>query len=277
MRKTVVQLLSCLIPNKKARKDFRNKYTTSVKDDIANLAEQVESLKYQFELFSSYYVDKAAARKANGYLREQQLKRYNVLKMVAQVLEDNNIDYWLNFGTLIGAIRHGCFIPWDNDVDISVLEKDSPKMVSILSEYFKDSPDYDFLDVSKLYNFPENTVYKVLGKDGYNYIDIILFMDSPEYENAICSALTYKVFSNPEKYDENLKTKLIGLRIISNDTIFPLREAMYEDRMFKVPNKAERYLSIVYGDWQAFPKHPDLSATMESNIKLKEDLKKREN
>lgn len=52
--------------------------------------------------------------------RNQQLAIFEVLKYIKEVCEKNNIDYWLASGTLLGAVRHKGFIPWDDDVDIEV-------------------------------------------------------------------------------------------------------------------------------------------------------------
>lgn len=49
---------------------------------------------------------------------------YTILRDVTQILEENNLEYFISFGTLLGAVRHGGLIPWDTDMDIIVAEKD---------------------------------------------------------------------------------------------------------------------------------------------------------
>ena len=51
-------------------------------------------------------------------LRKHQLDSADLLKRLALFLEDNKIDYFIGAGTLLGVVRHGGFIPWDDDIDI---------------------------------------------------------------------------------------------------------------------------------------------------------------
>ena len=51
-------------------------------------------------------------------IRPLQLKQLQILKELKRVCEKNNLTYFLGFGTLLGAIRHEGFIPWDDDVDV---------------------------------------------------------------------------------------------------------------------------------------------------------------
>lgn len=64
-------------------------------------------------------------------LRRHQLDTLEILKIVHTICIDNGIRYWLSSGTLLGAVRHGGFIPWDDDVDIEMLEKDYWKFLKV--------------------------------------------------------------------------------------------------------------------------------------------------
>ena len=62
--------------------------------------------------------------KTTGNARKMQLVINSLLSYIKNVCEQNNIPYWLDFGTLIGAYRHQGFIPWDDDIDIGMIRKD---------------------------------------------------------------------------------------------------------------------------------------------------------
>lgn len=72
-------------------------------------------------------------------LQELQVLYKQMLKDFIKICEEANVEYWLDSGTLLGAIRHRGFIPWDDDLDIGIHEKDIPKLL----QYFQgDTIDY---------------------------------------------------------------------------------------------------------------------------------------
>lgn len=64
-------------------------------------------------------------------LREAQLKMLGILEAVDAVCKAHNITYWIEGGTLLGAMRHGGFIPWDDDLDISMMRPDYERFIQV--------------------------------------------------------------------------------------------------------------------------------------------------
>ncbi len=65
-------------------------------------------------------------------LRCQQMRMLHILVEVDKICQRHNIRYWLSSGTLIGAVRHGGFIPWDDDLDIEMMRSDYERLLEIL-------------------------------------------------------------------------------------------------------------------------------------------------
>lgn len=73
-------------------------------------------------------------------LRNHQMRILDILCEVDKICRRHNLKYWLCSGTLLGAVRHGGFIPWDDDIDIEMPMGDYKKFLKIapkeLSENF---------------------------------------------------------------------------------------------------------------------------------------------
>ena len=65
----------------------------------------------------------------------------NILKIVTNICEKQNLNYYLMYGTLIGAVRHHGFIPWDDDIDIMMPRKDYDVLIKFLKENPSEMPE----------------------------------------------------------------------------------------------------------------------------------------
>lgn len=93
-------------------------------------------------------------------IKEKQKIAYDILDYFATLCDSNKIEYMLAYGTLLGAVRHKGFIPWDDDVDVMMLRDEFNKFVSIMKEnnhpYYKlismqNNKEY-FAPLAKLYD-----------------------------------------------------------------------------------------------------------------------------
>ena len=84
-------------------------------------------------------------------LRKLQHQLMEIMMVLDGICKGNNIPYMLTGGNVLGAVRHGGFIPWDDDLDISLLKKDYKRLIRVLRNYksekytlqeHKNEPDY---------------------------------------------------------------------------------------------------------------------------------------
>jgi len=83
----------------------------------------------------------------NLKLKKTQQIMLEILINVDKICKEHNLTYWLDSGTLLGAIRHKGFIPWDDDLDIVMSLEDYNKFIKIAPKYL--NKNY-FLQNSKI-------------------------------------------------------------------------------------------------------------------------------
>lgn len=94
------------------------------------------------------------------------------MKKVHKFCEENNIVYYLAYGTLLGAMRHQGFIPWDDDIDIWMLRSDYEKFLTLFPKY------QDALGL-KVVNHKTKPYY---GRPMSKVIDNRTYLVEPEYK-----------------------------------------------------------------------------------------------
>lgn len=67
-------------------------------------------------------------------IKELQKIQYNILVEFDRFCKEHNLKYFLAYGTLLGAVRHKGFIPWDNDVDVCMLRDEYEKLIKLYKD-----------------------------------------------------------------------------------------------------------------------------------------------
>jgi len=179
-----------------------------------------------------------------------------LLKIVVRILDNHNIKYYLDFGTLIGAMRDNAFIPWDDDIDISLVnEEDYKKIPEILEEIKKEYGYRTYLHTFK------QSIDKFFKKEKINVKPNINFTDEENYQIAkirnnkfwrfgrgnTCIDIFFKY-----KYEKNIYWFAYGKvhKISLNDYNDEIMQIDFYGISCKVLTGYDKYLHSIYGDWK---------------------------
>ena len=135
-------------------------------------------------------------------LRNCQLKQLEILKVIDSICQKHRLKYWLDGGTLLGAVRHGGFIPWDDDIDIAMDYQDMMRFAKVAQDdlpegLFVQTPETDphvkeqmvkIRDLNSLYiekgdNFVDDYVKGI-------FVDIFPFEAHPDIPKSWTKRLT---------------------------------------------------------------------------------------
>jgi len=213
-------------------------------------------------------------------LRKAQLVELEILTEVDRICRKENITYYLYYGTLLGAVRHGGFIPWDDDIDIVLLREDYDKLMVCLKtelgekfwlQNYETDENY-WLSYAKVRK--KGTIYREVHMDGVPdeksgvWIDIFPLDNMPRSKRRIrCENFIINAISNNLLLRANkLKLKNISRRYRPVMWLLSLftkkRLKKMQDKLMRKHNKKETgfvlYACAALNSYKEFPIKKDL-------------------
>ncbi|HBO58699.1 MAG TPA: hypothetical protein DD624_02155 [Alphaproteobacteria bacterium] len=221
-----------------------------------------------------------------GGLRVLQEKNIELLAEFASFCEQKGVGYWLDFGTLLGAVRHKGFVPWDDDVDVSMLWPDLEKILPEIRSHFC-ALGFDVRECETSIGH-----YQVRINKENNLVGLDVFPVKPcrgEMDKKAVSAKVHKAQNELIKQtaaanikdiaDIRGKIKEMENRFIcdsseegglmyfygidfpheheivafKHEELFPLQKMEFEGRLYSCPFNPEAHLKDLYGDYMTFP------------------------
>jgi len=197
------------------------------------MRKEVKDVKFMLSIMMDYYWEDASkAKHAVGGTRQKQKALIELLLSLTKLFNKHEIAYWLDYGTLLGAVRHNGFIPWDDDLDIGVLNKDRDKIKQIIIENLDSS--------YKIYDSGEHEKFLKFEKYyGTNRVSIDIF--------------TYSDY-NGKLQGTFFPSSIVYNKPFPKEAIFPLSKITFEGIEYSVPKEYHLYLKKNYGEYMSLPK-----------------------
>ena len=193
-------------------------------------------------------------RNGTTKLRQAQLVITRMLRIFDLIARKYNMPYWIRSGTLIGAVRHQGFIPWDDDIDIEIPLK---YYIDFFENYSKELSDDMFFQTSATdtHYHPQNSNWRYTG-DLYSrrvgrYWPGSFHPKIRDRSSCYCSC-----YDAPCGWHDGLQLDIFVSSAIPWG-IFPLREMQFEGFNVLVPNNWNSVISSEYPHFMELPRKED--------------------
>lgn len=179
-------------------------------------------------------------------LKEQKKIMLDILLDFDRVCKENGIGYSLAYGTLLGAVRHKGFIPWDDDIDVMVTRDNYNKIKSIMNEKLNADHSFVCVENEKRFSAPLakvidcNTILKQIGHNSDKmdlgvYVDVFVLDNIPIDKNKRDkvfrkSVLLQKIWSFSGNNYDNSGRLVRLLRSIANALPIARNTALYTNK-----------------------------------------------
>lgn len=217
---------------------------------------------------------------ATGRLRLLQEADTILLKMFSDKCAEHGLRYWLDYGTLLGAVRHKGFIPWDDDTDVSMMKSEYEKLWELLPTMFPEKEGFTWkrhgfiqitykdkainLDVFPHYFHSESFSPEVKEKAEKNRLRVrrkINFAHGQVNlsDDNLSELINREILNGKSPLPEAQHPAIFFSpifdfnKLLEYDTIFPLKQISFEGHLFSVPNRPRKRLSVVFGDFMTYP------------------------
>jgi len=175
----------------------------------------------------------------------QEKKKRGIQKLIdklTKLFEKNNLNYFVDYGTLLGIYRKGDIIPWDNDCDIGIYVKSGKEIDRILKllKSFCSFPEMYNYKLICWHTYILRNKCLVIDTNNKTHCNITFYFDSRKNDKKI-----HTIFSTQK---QNFKYN----RHVSKKIVFPLKKVTMDNKyktVVNVPNNTEKFLKIHYGEF----------------------------
>jgi hypothetical protein len=162
------------------------------------------------------------------------------LAAIVEILSREQVLFWIDCGSCLGAYRYGGVIPWDHDIDIAILQPDFDNVWHLLQQL---DPDlYVVQDWSG--RARPRSYLKVYVKETRALIDIYHFAVDPERRTVASILANEENVFLPESWKIRERRFTMPTPF---DMIFPLQKALFDGLEVPVPRETRAYLEMRYG------------------------------